>query len=100
MPAPLLQSPRAKQIAEGLVRTGRASNTRLFRTWLQLGATAGNFYWIALGRLGAAPRRHLRWRGGASAELRRRHGARRGDAMIGRAADPVALDTIGARPRA
>ena len=48
MPAPLLLSPRAKQIAEGLVRTGRASDARLFRTWLQLRATAGNFYWIAL----------------------------------------------------
>jgi hypothetical protein len=30
------------------VRTGRASDARLFRTWLQLRATAGNFYWIAL----------------------------------------------------
>src|SRR5216683_866400 len=48
MPAPLLLSPRAKQIAEGLVRTGRASDARLFRTWLQLRGTAGNFYWIAL----------------------------------------------------
>jgi hypothetical protein len=48
MPPPLLLSPRAKQIAEGLVRTGRASDTRLFRTWLQLRATAGNFYWIDL----------------------------------------------------
>jgi hypothetical protein len=62
MPAPLLErivrtrkpdatghrAPRAKQIAEGLVRTGRASDARLFRAWLQLRATAGNFYWIAL----------------------------------------------------
>jgi hypothetical protein len=31
-----------------LVRTGRSSDARLFRTWLQLHATAGNFYWIAL----------------------------------------------------
>jgi hypothetical protein len=48
MTVPLLLSPHAKQIAEGLVRTGRASDARLFRTWLQLRATAGNFYWIAL----------------------------------------------------
>jgi hypothetical protein len=48
MSAPLIPSHRAKAIAEGLMRTGRASDARLFRTWLQLRATTGNFYWIAL----------------------------------------------------
>ena len=49
MSAPPQPSPRAKQIAEGLVRTGRASSdVRLIGTWLRLRATAGNFYWISL----------------------------------------------------
>ena len=56
MSPPPQPSPRAKQIAEGLVRTGRASSdVRQIRTWLQLRATAGNFYWISLD--GALPLR-------------------------------------------
>ena len=49
MSAPPVPSPRAKQIADGLLRTGRGSDVRLMvGTWLRLQATSGNFYWISL----------------------------------------------------
>jgi hypothetical protein len=82
MPAPHLLSPRAKQIAEGLVRTGRASDARLFRTWLQLRATAGNFYWIAMN--GSALLRGDTFDGAEELQpsFADAHGARWGDAMI------------------
>jgi hypothetical protein len=48
MSTPLLPSRRAKEIAEGLVRTGRAFDVRVVGTWLQLRAKTGNFYWISM----------------------------------------------------
>jgi hypothetical protein len=48
MSAPLIPSHRAEAIAEGLVRTGRGFDVRPVRTWLQLRAKGGTFYWVSL----------------------------------------------------
>ena len=40
-------SPRAKAIAEGLIRSGRGSDPRLAHGHLRLRAKLGGFYWIA-----------------------------------------------------
>jgi hypothetical protein len=40
-------SARTKEIADGLMRTGRASDPRIVHGHLRLRATRGGFYWIA-----------------------------------------------------
>jgi hypothetical protein len=40
-------SPRARAIAEGLVRTGRAYDPRTVGTHIRLRARVGRFYWVA-----------------------------------------------------
>jgi hypothetical protein len=47
MSTPPVPSSRAKEIAEGLLRTGRGSDVCLVGTWLQLRAINGNIYWIS-----------------------------------------------------
>jgi hypothetical protein len=75
---------RAKEIAEGLMRTGRGSDVRLVGTWLQLRATTGNFYWISLNGAILLRGDTVDGRARASAEVRGRYGARRVDEVIGR----------------
>jgi hypothetical protein len=85
----LRPTPRALAIAEGLVRTGRATRLREADNHIVLRSKASGFYWVAFDGESVRPGRGDHGYRAAAARLRRSDGAGRGAGSRGARVDGI-----------